>query len=240
MVVPMSRWQVIHTGVARGHHHMEWDRQALDTLEPDAPCLLHLYEWAMPTISYGYFLRPEELFSFQGVEKHGIDLVRRPTGGGAVLHPWDMAFSVLVPAPYCRENTLDNYQQINRAVLAAVCELLGFSSEDFILKGKEELSRAASFCMAKPTVYDVIFQRKKIAGAAQRRTKKGLLHQGFVTLKRPCKETLKELLLGDQAMIDAICEHAYPLIAEGENSQEIKERLSHHLKRNLEKQYEEF
>jgi lipoate---protein ligase len=224
--IPMlSHWKVVHTGIDKGERHMQWDADALETLDEDAPCILHLYEWEAPTISYGYFLKPEVLFKEDAVRAHGLQLVRRPTGGGAVFHLWDMAFSVLLPHRLCKEKTLDNYQLIHRAVLDSVRELASETFEGELAQPTNVSPERNSFCMAQPTSYDLVWENKKIAGAAQRRTKNGLLHQGFIALSLPEKSLLEEILV-DRTLIDVIGDHTYPLLKEGDSDKEIKEKLS--------------
>ena len=142
----------------------------------------------------GYFLKPRELLKMERIESRGIELARRPTGGGIVFHLWDFAFSVLVPArsSLYSQNTLHNYALINRAVLAAVKQFLqGSVLPELAL---QKLSSSCSgFCMARPTKYDVVVAGKKVAGAAQRKTKGGFLHQGTIALTLPDFELLEEL-----------------------------------------------
>src|SRR5690242_16384610 len=102
-------WQILDTGVAPAEKNMAFDAELLENLGGQP--ILHFYEWERPSISYGYFIQPSKFLNLNNIKKQGIDLARRPTGGGIVFHLWDMAFSVLVPAssPHFSLNTLENY-----------------------------------------------------------------------------------------------------------------------------------
>lgn len=156
---------------------MRLDAELLATLS-DRP-ILHLYSWAEPSLTYGYFIKPEK-FIHAG---SSIAMSRRPTGGGIVFHTADLAFSVLVPTT--SQNTLDNYNYINSFVLKAVKKFLG-SNPNLLPNEPVALDEASRhFCYAKPTKYDVMLGGRKIAGAAQRQTKQGFLHQGSIAIAVP-------------------------------------------------------
>jgi lipoate-protein ligase A len=129
---------------------------------------------------------------------------------------WDMAFSVLIPA-HCPEfstGTLENYAFVNNAVLASVKEFLGsvpplsLTPEDYSPWDAD----CSHFCMAKPTKYDVMWEGKKVAGAAQRRIKNGFLHQGSIALVLPPEDFLEEVLLPGTRVQEAMLAHTCPLL----------------------------
>ncbi len=179
---------------------MRFDAHLLDQLESTP--VLHLYHWARPSATYGYFIKPETLLNMEAVQRHGIDLARRPTGGGIVFHIWDLAFSFLMPSNQSAFslNTLENYQFVNKAVIETVKSYFSLTAELI----KEDLpslgSGCKNFCMAMPTQYDVVYQGVKIAGAAQRRKAQGYLHQGTISLAIPDQELLEELLISKDVL----------------------------------------
>ena len=142
-------WEVLDTGIRSAAENMRIDAELLE--KAGTRPVLHLYEWEGECATYGYFVDPAKLLDLQGVEKRGLQLARRPTGGGIVFHIWDMAFSVVVPSccPEFSMNTLDNYAFVNRAVLEAVKEFirahhLDMIPEDFV--GMDQ--QRPHFCMA--------------------------------------------------------------------------------------------
>lgn len=189
-------WNILDTGARSAEENMCLDAELLETLDSHALPILHFYDWAGDSATYGYFVEPADYLNMDGVAKVGLDLAKRPTGGGIVFHIWDLAFSVLIPAghPQFSPNTLDNYAFVNNGVLAAVSAFLG--SRPVLIPDDApapDLS-CTRFCMAQPTKYDVVMQGKKIAGAAQRKTKKGFLHQGTIALKMPSEQYLSSIL----------------------------------------------
>ena len=86
-----------------------------------------------------------------------------------------------------------------------------------------------SFCMAKPTKYDVMLDGKKVGGAAQRRTQHGYLHQGSIFLKPVPEEFLEQVLLPSTRVLEGMQQNSYPLLKEGESIQAAKERIQNRL-----------
>ncbi len=228
----MSDWEIIDTGHQSAEENMRFDAELLEQADTLSHPILHFYEWSGNSATHGYFTDPSKLLNLDNVRRFSLQLVRRPTGGGIVFHGWDMAFSVLVPAT-CSEfslNTLENYAFVNNAVLTSVKEFLdhqpplSLTAEDFASWD----SNCAHFCMAKPTKYDVMWEGKKIAGAAQRKTRKGFLHQGTIALAHPNSEYLDRILLPGTKVLDAMLAHTYPLLEKSSHQAEInaaKQRL---------------
>ena len=212
----MSDWEIIDTGIQSAEENMRFDTELLEKADEFARPVLHLYEWAGDSATYGYFTEPKELLNLDNAKTLRLQLARRPTGGGIVFHIWDMAFSVLVPA-HCPEfsmNTLENYAFVNNAVLAAIKEFLdhhpplSLTPDDFSPWDPD----CFHFCMAKPTKYDVMWEGRKVAGAAQRKTKKGFLHQGTIALVMPPPNYLEQILLPGTKVKEAMQAHTCPLL----------------------------
>ncbi len=200
--------QILDTGIDSAEANMRFDEKLLDDLRSSAEPILHLYQWARPSATFGYFIRPETHLDLEKAALRHIDLARRPTGGGIVFHIWDLAFSFLMPAghPSFSLNTLDNYRFVNNQVLALVREF--FSLEDPVelipQDGSDLGPDCRNFCMAKPTQYDVVYRGLKIAGAAQRKRKQGYLHQGTLSLAYPQLDLLQDVLLSQADVLAAM------------------------------------
>jgi lipoate-protein ligase A len=223
----MSDWEIIGTGTQSAEENMCFDAELLDKADEFSRPVLHLYEWAGESATYGYFTDPGKLLNLEQAQKLSLNLARRPTGGGIVFHIWDMAFSVLVPA-HCPEfstNTLENYAFVNNAVLASVKEFLNGSPPLFLTP--DDFSPmdpdCFHFCMAKPTKYDVMWEGRKIAGAAQRRTKKGFLHQGTIALVVPPRDYLMQVLKEGTRVGEAMFAHTCPLLGKTASPGEFAE-----------------
>jgi lipoyl(octanoyl) transferase len=144
------------------------------------PCI-RFYRWQSPALSFGYFGRFADVASSQDER----DLVRRWTGGGIVFHGEDLTYSIVVPAsdPAFGESPMSIYEKIHRALAAGLTQV-GVHTE---LVGSVPCANQApqggvptQSCFANPVHADVIIDGRKIAGAAQRRTRRGLLQQGSI------------------------------------------------------------
>lgn len=225
---------IIDTPFAEAQFIMDKDAQLLETLRPDAEPILHFYQWKNPSITYGYFLKPENFFYLEKLIQLKIDLARRPTGGGFVFHLWDFAFSVLIPANshVFSPKTFENYHFINSCVLSAIREI---SPDIFSLFGFfEENDFAKDFCMVHPTKYDVVIANKKVAGAAQRKKKNGYLHQGSICVEKSDISLLKKILIS-QEIIEKIKSCSFFLTEDKNKAKKIKKELRQLLIKYLQK-----
>lgn len=213
------RWLVIDGPEASADENMAHDAMLLEAC---AQPTLHFYRWKNPAATYGYFIKPEE--HLRGMH---LDLARRPTGGGIIFHMGDLAFSVLIPEshPAYSVNTLENYAFVNTRISAALRLFLG---HEFNLLQNEEApldSSCRHFCMATPTKYDVMLNGRKVGGGAQRRTKKGFLHQGSIHLTLPDEEFLRSVLLPGTCVLDAMLKHSCLLLDPSLPAKESKDEL---------------
>jgi lipoate-protein ligase A len=146
---------------------------------------IRFYRWQSPALSFGYFGKFAEVASYAGER----ELVRRWTGGGIVLHGDDLTYSLVIPArdQAFAEPSMVIYQQIHRGLCGA---LNGTGERAFVVGGIEPfpntvakqaaISGSTCKCFANPVHADVMIDGRKVAGAAQRRTRWGLLQQGSI------------------------------------------------------------
>lgn len=139
------------------------------------PCI-RFYRWDHPALSFGYFGRFKDVAHAQ-TER---DLVRRWTGGGIVLHDSDLTYSVVIPLTRKTDvSPLDFYTQIHRAMRGVLVEC-GITATLVEMTPP----KTSDVCFTNPVRADVVVDGKKIAGAAQRRTRRGLLQQGSIRLEK--------------------------------------------------------
>lgn len=208
-------WQILDTGPALPLENMAIDEDLLDSLDGSSHPILHLYQWKVPSATYGYFIKPSDHLDAQALQARHIHIARRSTGGGIIFHEFDFAFSVLIPASHrgYSINTLDNYALINNVIAKAVAKFSGDNKPVLLPKEAESLQGAyRNFCMAKPTKFDVMLNGRKIAGGAQRRTKQGFLHQGSIALTVPSNEYFLDILLQGSEIYEAMLNHSAPLL----------------------------
>lgn len=137
---------------------------------------LRFYAWQRPSLSFGYFGKFEEVAE-QANERA---IVRRWTGGGIVPHGEDLTYSLITPAtdPAAKEGPMALYRILHHAIAAAL------AAEGRPTQIAEEAApRISDACFANPVRHDLLCAGRKIAGAAQRRTRRGFLHQGSIQLR---------------------------------------------------------
>ena len=131
---------------------------------------LRFYGWRQPSLSFGYFGRYSDAVS------EGREMVRRWTAGGIVLHGADLTYSFILPR---------GHMAATRSSRAVYSFVHGAIEKALSATGRVELAAAdapkvSDACFANAVVADVLIDGRKIAGAAQRRTRAGLLHQGSI------------------------------------------------------------
>lgn len=210
-------FEIIDTGKNTALKNMEIDRNLLDSVFSFKKPILHFYEWANPSVTYGHFIKHESYLK----PKEGVDFAVRPTGGGVLFHVADFAFSLLIPAHYpaFSLNTLDNYALVNEWVIEVLKKCV--KGTPYLMKENQKDS-CCNFCMGKATIYDVMLEGKKVGGAAQRRTKMGLLHQGTLSLAMPPESLLKDVLV-DLSIIESMKTNGHYLLGPGANAHQINE-----------------
>ena len=135
--------------------------------------ILRVYGWARPAVTFGYFERWEPV----AATFPGREWVRRWTGGGIVPHGEDWTYSLIVPRsdPFARVNAGESYRLIHELLGAAMC---AHGVEAGVTP--QAAPKVSQACFENPAQYDLLAAGRKIAGAAQRRSRFGMLHQGSV------------------------------------------------------------
>jgi lipoyl(octanoyl) transferase len=145
---------------------------------------IRFYRWRSPALSFGYFGKFSDVAIYAG-----RDLVRRWTGGGIVFHGDDLTYSIVIPAndPVFDESSIAMYEQIHRALCGALVKTGqraivagGVGPASFSAATRAAVNASGYTCFANPVRADVMMDGRKIAGAAQRRTRRGLLQQGSI------------------------------------------------------------
>ena len=166
-------WHVLHSGAGGAAENMAMDQALLENALKLGIPTLRFYGWTESAATFGYFQK------YAVVEKITLlwPLVRRPTGGGLVPHDADWTYSLAFPPPneWYALKAVESYERAHEWIRRAF-QKLGVETE------------LAAFCRdCGPgqcfegwEKFDVLWQSRKIAGAAQRRTRDGLLIQGSV------------------------------------------------------------
>lgn len=189
-------------GASGGPTNMGVD-EALATLCRDRP-ILRFYSWKAPTLSIGYFQRSSDI-DLGACHASSVCLVRRPTGGRAVLHQRDLTYSLVIPLrpPWTEFSIAESYRRINSCLKLGL-ETLGLAATIGMAPGPA--GRAQSpFCFSAIARHEVLVGGRKVIGSAQRRFPSALLQQGSILLDFDPAELL--LLLrhqGRASTVDAL------------------------------------
>jgi lipoate-protein ligase A len=176
----MRHWRLLLDHPASGTRNMAVDEAILEAYRAgEAPPTLRLYDWERPTLSLGYAQRTTDV-AFAVCEHQGVEVVRRPTGGRAVLHGvGDLTYAVVASrAEGFPESVFDSYCLIAKAIIASL-DTLGLEAE---LTPGTRSSGPQSACFATATKADLTAMGLKVVGSAQVRRQGGFLQHGTLML----------------------------------------------------------
>jgi lipoate-protein ligase A len=166
-------WLRLRSGPGSAALNMAWDAALLEAAPPSRQPVLRFYSWTECAASFGYFQKYAEVRQMTQLRP----LVRRPTGGGLVPHDADWTYSLAIPTGHAwyALSAVESYRRVHEWVRAAFLKL-GVTTE----LASSCRKALPGQCFVGHEKFDVLWQGQKIAGAAQRRTRTGLLIQGSV------------------------------------------------------------
>lgn len=171
---------IVHAPAA-GVWNMAVDEALLESTAGGGLPTLRFYQWNEPTLSLGYFQR----FADRGTHAASLDcpIVRRTTGGGAILHDRELTYSLSVPAGHrLARRPAELYDRMHRSLVQAL-EQLGAASQ-VLATGADRGPMAEPFlCFQRRASGDVVQAGAKIAGSAQRRHRGAILQHGSVLVE---------------------------------------------------------
>lgn len=148
------------------------------------PTTIRLYGWTLPTLSLGKFQKLEDI-DFEYLENNNIDIVRRPTGGRAVLHHKEITylFSASTNHPLLPKSVIGSYKVIAEALIKSL-NYLDINC-DVEKNKKKHLNTPA--CYDSPSIYEITIDKKKFIGSAQYRNEYYILQHGAIPIEFPLK-----------------------------------------------------
>lgn len=184
-----------------GPRNMARDHALALTL-PRGSAVLRLYRWAVPTLSLGRNEPARGRYDPALARKAGIDLVRRPTGGRAVLHWRELTYAVVLPLR-ALGGVREAYVTLNRALRRGLSTLGVPAAIAGEVEGRRAPAPDAGPCFNEPAPGEVVAGGRKLVGSAQARIGRALLQHGSI------------LLADDQRLIDAVrgtarCDDPHP------------------------------
>lgn len=194
--------------IIQGAHHAFFN-MALDEAISEAvrqslsPATLRLYQWDRPSVTLGYFQKISEINMPYCIEK-GYPVVRRATGGRAILHDAELTYSLSSSKnfPLFKGRLLENYAVISNALVRGLNHA-GIKAQVSFTR-KRDLSQRNPACFKSVSFGEVTLDGRKVIGSAQRRYQNGFLQQGSVLLNFHPRELCNVLNAGEEEDFNGI------------------------------------
>lgn len=154
----------------------------------EVPPTIRFYGWRPPTVSIGYFQHIHKDIDLQAIQRHGLGLVRRMTGGRAVLHADELTYSVIVDEdhPAIPSAVTEAYRIISQGLLSGF-QSLGldayFSTPETAAHQEALINPKSAVCFDTPSWYELVVEGRKVAGSAQTRQKGVVLQHGSILIE---------------------------------------------------------
>ena len=182
-----TNWRMIQDSPCDGSLNMLTDHAILFACnEGKSPATLRLYGWKRPTLSIGYSQDISKHIDIESCQKNNIPVVRRFTGGRALLHQYELTYSVIAPIPHSAFTATlkGSFEKISQAILESL-KIGGIEAAQVSArkgKRKNTESKNSPACFSVSNHCEIIFQGKKLVGSAQRRLRSAFLQHGSIIL----------------------------------------------------------
>jgi lipoate-protein ligase A len=172
-------WFVWHDQTPRdGGVNMSIDQTLLERAGRRGERWLRLYTWRPHCLSFGRHEPAERRYDRERIERAGLDVVRRPTGGRAVWHARELTYAVAAPSEELGD-LRDAYIEIHRMLQGALSRL---GVEACLADARSGARVDADACFARPVGGELVVEGRKVVGSAQLRESGGLLQHGSILL----------------------------------------------------------
>lgn len=193
-------WRLVISQASDGATNMGLDEAILQgVMSGQSPPTLRLYRWQPPALSLGYS-QPAADVDLDALRARGWDLVRRPTGGRAILHTDELTYALIAPAEneHVAGGVLASYQHLS-AGLEHALQQLGLSVDVRSAAPVAASERSNPVCFEVPSAYELMVDGKKIIGSAQLRRRGGVLQHGTLPLTGDIRRICQVLHFEDGA-----------------------------------------
>jgi lipoate-protein ligase A len=195
----MDTWRLLMDSPAHGAWNMAVDEALLEAVvRGESPPTLRLYAWTPACLSLG-LAQPHADVDVLRLQARGWDVVRRATGGRAILHVDELTYSVTASPgePRVQGSVLESYQRLAGALVAAV-RALGLPVE-IEQHGPSHGAEKGPVCFEVPSAYEIVVGGKKLIGSAQARKRHGVLQHGTLPLHGDLTRITQALVFVDEA-----------------------------------------
>ncbi len=171
--------------------NMAIDEAILISLKDIPISTLRFYDWTNPAFSFGYFQNITSDVDVHACHEEKIELVKRMTGGGTVIHGWDLTYSLMLPRSFDEKTISEMYRLIGKNLVNALVKL-GISATQYESSTNQNVL-SQNLCLTNLAEHDVLYNNKKLAGVSVRRNRNGVLFQGYISLDMPPNPILKRV-----------------------------------------------
>jgi lipoate-protein ligase A len=179
---PAANWRLVNSGYGDGPGNMAVDEAILEAVAAlESPATIRFYGWEPPCVSLGY-RQSVSVVDSQRLAALGYDLVRRPTGGRAILHVDELTYSVIAPIgePRVKGSILESYRRLSEALVGGL-QLLGLITSE-APKDPSLVGPQGPACFDAPSNYEITHEGRKLVGSAQVRKRNVVLQHGTLPL----------------------------------------------------------
>jgi lipoate-protein ligase A len=176
-------WRLIKSNAFSGARNMAIDESILETVSAGASKpTLRFYAWSPPCLSLGY-AQPYADADVERIAERGWSIVRRPTGGRAILHADELTYAVIAPLdhPDLAGGVIASYQRLSQGLKRGL-EHIGMKVNVAQEVKLSEEQRSNPVCFEVPSSYEIEVSGRKLLGSAQVRRVKGVLQHGTLPL----------------------------------------------------------
>lgn len=195
----MNIWRLLITPPARGAWNMALDESILEHIgRRESMPTLRLYAWDPACLSLGH-AQPFVDVDSTRLRERGWEVVRRLTGGRAILHTDEITYSVIAPndEPRLAGTVLESYNRLAQALLLAV---QGLDLPVEMKEGKADNGWIPNpVCFEVPSTYEITVDGKKLIGSAQARKREGVLQHGSLPLTGDITRICQALVFENEA-----------------------------------------
>ena len=192
LLPPMTTptWRFLDTAAADGASNMAMDEAIMRAVAAGrVPPTLRVYAWQPPCLSLGRFQAREQQVDVAACRRQSIDVVCRPSGGGAVLHDCELTYSLTAPEsdPRVAGSVVESYRRISAGLVQGLVRLgvaaeLAAPAEQRTPFSPRKRGSTSPVCFDAPSDYEVLVGGRKLVGSAQVRQGGVLLQHGSVLL----------------------------------------------------------
>lgn len=198
---PVLSFRLLDTPPAAGAWNMALDHALLEAVADGAPSVLRFYRWEPACLSLGRNQPARDRYDLAALAERGLEVVRRPTGGRAVLHARELTYSVVLPVA-ALGGPRRTYAAVHRALVRGL-RSLGVPAELQARVAGRAPPPSLAPCFREPAEGEVVAAGRKLVGSAQRRERGALLQHGSL------------LLADDQATLAALLRAPAPATPDG-------------------------